>query len=657
MPKKKHAVFFIILALIFLSCASLWLIAGYPVTHISSQDGTRDLREVDFDSGSLDLLGPVEYIPSALLAPGEFEARRSEIHVGSPEQVASFSTSRLRVYVPAGIYGLMLYSGEYACNLYINGHLAEKIGVPASDAVSSRPGTKRLYYTVQAQDGTIEIVQQASTYAVPDGDSHSNVIIGKPETVREAYDRTNMISSVVMGCFLALFLAHLVLYSLLRHYKANLWFALFCLMWFVRTGFTDPWILSSFLSVSWTAAFRVSCLAYPVGTLLFYLTLSALFPFILQKWFRSALCAVCGICACICLFTDTVFVMQALSYFNIIILLVASYIIIRLCIKLRKPNLEQITILIGMGIFLFGVVWDILYFDVLPTSPDASELTRHTLTEFTLLIFVFFQMAAMFHGTMREIAAAREAEQRQAMEAETQRRLNTMKSEFMGELSHELRMPISAISGFAQYFQELLGDETPDIDDLRYGARRVESEAERMDRLVSQLMDMAAIEAGVLTIRKGRVSVEELFDRIRQTYFPMWGRANNRLIIKLDDGITVFADHERVLQVLLNLVSNACKYTEDGEITLAASEENGTVRFSVADTGEGMAPDVSTALFTRYPQMRGGVKGVTGNGLGLFISKKLVEAHGGVIGVNSEPGKGTEVWFTIPINGELRMES
>jgi signal transduction histidine kinase len=243
-----------------------------------------------------------------------------------------------------------------------------------------------------------------------------------------------------------------------------------------------------------------------------------------------------------------------------------------------------------------------------------------------------------------------------AAEVETQRQLNTIKSEFMGELSHELRMPISVISGFAQYFGEMLDDDPLDRAELRNNARRIENEADRMDRLVGQLLDMAAIEAGRFTLKKEDVSVTALFDQIRKTYFPMMNGGHNRLIINLENDLIIHADRERVLQILVNLVSNACKYTQDGEIILSgelgveSGKSKNAVVFSVADTGEGMSQETLSALFTRYPKMRGGVKGEKGNGLGLFISKKIVEAHGGEIGVESEIGKGTKVWFTIRVD-------
>jgi signal transduction histidine kinase len=267
---------------------------------------------------------------------------------------------------------------------------------------------------------------------------------------------------------------------------------------------------------------------------------------------------------------------------------------------------------------------------------------------FFITLFLSYMLNALRHKSWEQ---RQELKRRMAAEVETQRQLNTMKSEFLGELSHELRMPISVIYGFAQYFGEVLDDDTLDRVELRNNARRIENEADRMDRLVGQLLDMTAIEAGRFTLRKEDVSVTALFDQIRKAYFPMMNSGHNRLIINLENDLTIHADRERVLQILVNLVSNACKYTRDGEITLSGELKN-AVLFSVADTGEGMSQETLSALFTRYPQMRGGVKGEKSNGLGLFISKKIVEAHGGEIGVESELGKGTKVWFTIPLGGD-----
>jgi hypothetical protein len=408
--------FVAVLLLILLSCAVLWHWAGYSVTLVPSVDGTRDLRGADFDSDCFDLFGAVEFIPNALLTPEEFELRHEEIIIGSPEKEASYSTSRIRVYLPEGAYGLMLWNAEFATNIFINGHLMESVGRPGRTAELSTTDIRLLFYTVVAPDGVLEIVQQASTHVVPDGESHAYMVIGRPEIVREIYGKHKTLSAVLMGCFFALALAHLALYSLLRVYKANLWSALFCLVWFIRIGYTSPWILSSFLPLPGIVNLRLSMLTIPVSVLLFCLTFHAFFPDRLKKWFRVSVYSFCGFFVCICLFTDTVFMFNTFPILYSGIFLVVVYVITRLLMNLRVLTVEETALLAGIIVFLFGVLWDIYNSYVSPVLLQATSamnmLTYVSMAEYALLIFVFFQIAAMFHGTMREIATAKESEKR-----------------------------------------------------------------------------------------------------------------------------------------------------------------------------------------------------------------------------------------------------
>ena len=226
MKIKQNAIFIAILLLTVLICGTLYLWSGDTVAHIPSGDGTRDLLNADFSSGSFDLSGPVEYIPNALLTPDEFEAGLDEALTGDPADFVSYSTGRLRVYVPIGTYGLMMWNAGFATNIFIGGQPVESVGVPSGDAKRSITDSRFLYYTANAPNEVIEIVQQASDYVLRERGSHAHVVIGTPETVRKMYTKQNAIPAVVIGCFLVFFLAHLLLYSMLRLYKANLWFAL-----------------------------------------------------------------------------------------------------------------------------------------------------------------------------------------------------------------------------------------------------------------------------------------------------------------------------------------------------------------------------------------------------------------------------------------------
>ncbi len=649
MKQKQIAIFFVIMPLVCIVFGSLWLLAGFSVAHAPSVGGIRDLRAENFDETSFDLSGEVEYIPSALLNPDEFKARRDKIEIGFPSLVSSYSTSRLCIYTPSGTYGLMLYSSEYASNVYINGQLAEKIGVPGNTAAYSIPGVKRLFYTVAAPDGVIEIVQQSSNYVFQAGDNHNDIIIGKPDTIRNIYNKRIMVASIVMGCFLTLFLVHIVLFFLLRFYKANLWFALFCFLWLLRTGYTDPWIMSSLIPLSWDTAFRLSILTYPSGTLLLCLTFYDLFPVITPKWFRFSLTAVSSAYVPICLFSSTQFIEKTLPLFYLIIMILAVFILTSFAIKLRRPSTDQAIVLTGMIIFIFGALRDIFYFDAIPmllkTNLYMSELTQLTLAEFALLIFVFFQMIAIFHRTMHEVTTVKATEQKLAMENAALDRVNRLKNKMLATLTHEMRTPLAVMSTYAQLTikdiqEENIGKQT--VDDLLV----LREEAERLADMVTDYLDVFREDEKV----RGHRSVDFglLIHQTGRLIAPMLSKKGNHLSTIVPNNLPKIAGNvSELTQVMFNIFINANNHTQDGEIEIrVALLNNGhMVKVSISDTGTGIETELLPHIFKRH------ATDGTGAGLGLSICQEIIMAHGGKINAESEPGKGTTIKFTLPVLG------
>lgn len=223
--------------------------------------------------------------------------------------------------------------------------------------------------------------------------------------------------------------------------------------------------------------------------------------------------------------------------------------------------------------------------------------------------------------------------------------LADMKEEFLHNLSHELQMPITVVSGFAQLTGRMMEDAEIDRAAVRDNMRRVDSEAGRMERLVVQLLDAAAIENGSFTLNRRLMDMAELLDTVARVHFPVMDNHGNTVTVNVPPGLPrIFGDQERLLQVLLNLVSNAVKHTEGGSVALTARAEENSVAVTVRDTGEGIAPELLPNLFQRYPRNRA----AGGNGLGLYICAQIVEAHGGKITVESKAGKGTAVRFSIP---------
>lgn len=614
--------------------AGMWFFLWYFQTNwgyevVESENGVWDLRDFDFTRECAWLTGDVEFVPGQLLTPTEFSAS-NQVQIGQPGREIQISTSRMRILVPKDRrYMIEGSSIDYADRIYINGEWMQDVGTPGYTRETSSPDSAYLYYTINAADGAVEIVQQTSNFVHWESSPHAEIGFGHPGEIQERVARKTALSSGVMGCFLALFIAHLMLYLIVRSYRANLWFALFCLVWFIRSGLVSPHIFSSILpNLSWFLTIRAEYITIPLACILLALTLRELFPHVIERWFQMAVVAVSGAFAAIYLFADTFIMSQVMLLNQIFIVAVIVTLLILLIRKVRHLNTEQGITCVGIAVFLYAAICSIFYFIDIVIAP----LFALPSAEVALLVFVFCQTGAMFIGTMRTV------------------KQNMQKEDFLGSLSHELQMPITVISGFAQISGEILSDETPDMDMLQDNMQQIIRESDRMERMVTQLLDITAIDSGLFTLHPSPMDIGALIEQVASTHFFTLNDNGNELALDIQPGIpTVQADRERIYQVLLNLVSNAAKHTHNGHIAIESYTKHNEIMTTVSDNGEGISPDLLPHLFDRYPPQRSRL----GVGLGLFICKSIITSHGGTISIKSHLNKGTAVTFSIPIKDEV----
>ncbi len=231
--------------------------------------------------------------------------------------------------------------------------------------------------------------------------------------------------------------------------------------------------------------------------------------------------------------------------------------------------------------------------------------------------------------------------------------LDKMKSDFIAIASHELRTPLSIIKGYADAFQfGELGELTPfQMDKIKI----INSRADQMTKIINDLLDITRLEEGRLVGKKWPAPVEGLIANAVSEYGNQAAESGLELISSVEEGLPpVSVDVWRVHQVLENLIGNAIKFTPPGgtvEVSARRSAEEGMVEFEVRDTGPGIPLHEQKKLFTMFYQVEtDSTRSAGGLGLGLVISKGIVESHGGRIWVESEPGKGSAFKFTLPVH-------
>jgi signal transduction histidine kinase len=266
---------------------------------------------------------------------------------------------------------------------------------------------------------------------------------------------------------------------------------------------------------------------------------------------------------------------------------------------------------------------------------------------------------------IRIIGVAIDISERMRLEAQLRsqyerlKELDHLKSNFVNAVTHELRTPLTSIMGYAEFLEDGIGGALAEsqlefVHQIQRGSRRLEF-------LLNDLLDFARIEAGTFHLRLADADLGRKMRDIADSLRPQAEDGGIELSVRLPETpLLVRMDAQRIGQVLINLIGNALKFTPPGGRIVVSARHEGdpakgeprVLRCEVADTGIGIAAADIPKLFQRFSQLESGVKQGKGAGLGLSISKALIEAHGGQIGVESALNRGSTFWFTLPLDAE-----
>jgi signal transduction histidine kinase len=320
----------------------------------------------------------------------------------------------------------------------------------------------------------------------------------------------------------------------------------------------------------------------------------------------------------------------------------------------------------GMIVFVLGVLFSSLLFEKMKNAVIISvclmiyyvgfivmahfppmNYERPDFAEIRMQLLTFMLVSGAVAATVSWLVDAYEKQ------AEELKIHNDNKVEFLSSFSHELKTPLTSICGYAQLGEYISqkGDPTSEKDILQVQTSftRINRAAEHLKRMSQQLLEVTMIEQGVIEINPAPCVFVDLAEQIMAQFEAANENHNNEFIAINESNISlIYADPDKLLQVLYNLVKNADRSTENGKITILATTENGSARIFVKDTGKGIPNELIPFLFKKYPQTEvGGLK--TDHGMGLYICKTYITAMGGEISLVKTSNEGSEFLITLPL--------
>ncbi|TQI68187.1 sensor histidine kinase [Clostridium sp. KNHs216] len=618
------------------------------VVTVPVKNGVYDLRELSaLKSSSVRLPAPSEYYPGLYLSPDSADTAVPKSIAGYEQDRADYLSQRFVLLMPdtSDTYTLTFtLSGRHAMRVYVNGWPAGQTGALGTAKQDTEVWENNITVHASAVNGRMDIILHSAQFYHARGGAGLAALTVQSSSLDKPRFTDSEAGFFVGGALVCAAVLLLSVYLFLSRTEATFYFAAACLVMALREFVqSQAWI---YFSVNGNLVFMLEYMSVVLLTVFLCLYLR---QYASTRPLR-AICyaAVAGSLAygLLLLLADSVVYTRLLIVYQLLLIAVIVPGIAGLFRTIRKPDREQSAMLYGTAVFYLAALADILMSNHLLGSGHGV-----TVSETAMLVFVVAQTVSLFLMNNRVLAESRESERKLAAEKTALESLDRMKTEFLGNVSHELKTPLTVMSGYAQTSKQLTGQmSVPQADEVSRRMTLISSEAERLSLMVGQILDVTRMEEGRMVMEPVRCHLDEIIHAAVKTHYPMLNKNQNRLEIRIEPGLPdICADPARISQVIVNLISNAVRFTTEGVITISAEQKENQLVVCVSDTGVGVAPERLPRLFERYggKQKSGGGQD-TGTGLGLYICKHIVDQHGGTIWLESEEGKGTSVFFTLP---------
>ena len=617
-----------------------------------ADESTQELSRLDFSHTIYSTIRGWASYPEKLYTPADFANGAAADPSRTQDEMdygrIQYATHRLLFRLaPGKTYGLLMKSADYAMRIFIDGEEIDSVGIPGETREATVPRTLKRVYYFTTLSGEVDVIMQAANFVHREGAYPPKIFIGTAENIARKNDGDLFKSCALFFCLLTASLYHFGLYLINRSRKAALLFSVCCML---LSFLNYKTILDFIPDYNWFFAIRFEYINHYLIFTAFLLFLETLQPGLLRKGITRSFYVLSGLYVVTTLLLDPKIFTLLLYGFEAAAALMAVYVLVRLATNMRQKSIQNALTFAGTLIVVLPGVFDIFIKLQLFRIENTTGLEFATPLGMVFMVFCYALAVALDYADTER--AYTEAQRKALLYLEENTlldRLNKLKTEFLGNLSHELKTPLAVISSHAQLTRRHEEEKDEPDDYTIHKMLLTASEAERLAAMVSRLSDISRIEENRMEWHIDETDLVGLIHETMDTFFPVLNKNHNTIHTDLPDCFPkVLCDAERVKQILLNLVSNAIRFTQRGVITLSIRAENERAAITVSDTGKGIENDRIQYIFDRYFSEETGTAS-TGTGLGLYITKRLVEAQNGTITIESEPGKGTAVTFTLPL--------
>lgn len=649
MEKKARVLSFIIGLLFIMSMAATAYTPGQGDKPAIATSGSIDLQAIDWQSSSrVNLDGEWEFYYQRLLTPEDFTGAAAYPHHlvevpgpwnnyiigGEPMDGSGYGTYRLVIYAPEGNRPLALKfsSPQSAHKLWANGQVISEEGVVSTSADS---GKARFYDKVVPLDitgGRIELVMQVSNFIHCKGGPRHSITLGDYDELEREYFGSIAINLLTLGFMVALGIIYSFFFFIRPREKAAAFFAAFVMTFSLRELLIGNVLIFQLLP-HLSEAFILRVEYMTMFAIVFYAWfVQALLPGSISDRMIKCITLVAIGQLVLIVFAPVPFFTSILPVNQLFLTALLLYLLAVIAKAGWQKNHEARLLLVGHLSLVGAIVHDEIYYNELIQTADFYSLGLIILTGIQAILVLrrFITAFSVIELLNKKLAA-----------------MDKIKDEFLAEITHELLTPIHGINGFLDSIKDSAAARLSEHE--RQSLDTVVAINRRLVNLVADIQDFLKLKHRDIVLHPENIQLRDTVELIIATCRMLVDQKQLTFINAVDPSVSVYGDKTKLQQILHNLIENAVKYTTAGEIHISATLSDNQVTVYVADTGRGIPEDQLVAIFSPYVQIDEETNShYTGSGLGLSITKTLVELQGGTIGVKSQENVGSVFSFTLP---------